>query len=175
MDELTARLWRGVKKGNAAEVAAALEQGADVDCRDRLQRTPLMEAAKRGRLPVLELLLARGADINAVDYSGLTPLMSAITPYQVATVRLLIAEGADAAQADEDGEKCFRKIRKQQVVAVCSTLFSIALFAYGQRRAAKDRELQQIEWFEMAFRVYGEIVTLQKYEQMARMLKEAGG
>lgn len=175
MDEVNALLWHGVKKGDAAEVSAAMEQGADVNCRDKINRTPLMEAAKRGRLPILELLLARGADVNAKDHSGLTPLMSAIAPHQLATVRLLVASGADSAHADKDSEKCFRKIRQQQVVTVFSTLFSIALFVYGQRRVAKDRELQQIEWIEMAFRVYGEIVTFQKYQQMAQIIKEAGG
>lgn len=175
MDEVNALLWHGVKKGDTAEVSAALEQGADVNYRDKINRTPLMEAAKRGRLPVLELLLARGADVNAKDHSGLTPLMSAIAPHQLATVQLLVASGADAPHADKDGEKCFRKIRQQQIVTVFSTLFSIALFLYGQRRTAKDKELQQIEWIEMAFRVYGEVVTFQKYQQMAQIIKEAGG
>ncbi len=175
MDEASMRLWRAVKKGSVAEVEAALEQGADANCRDKTQRTPLMEAAKRGRLPILELLLTKGANINAKDHSGLTPLMYAIAPHQVATVRLLAAIGADATRSDKDGEKCFRKIRQQQAVTVFSTLFSIALFIFGQRRVAKDRELQQVEWIEMAFKVYGEIITFQKYEQMARILKEAGG
>jgi len=175
MDEVTARLWHGVKKGDAAEVSAAMEQGADVNCRDKINRTPLMEAAKRGRLPILDLLLAKGADINAKDHSGLTPLMYAIAPHQLATVQLLVAIGADAPLVDKDGEKCFRKIRKQQIVTVFSTLCSIIMFLYGQRRIAKDRELQQIEWIEMAFRVYGEIITFQKYQRMAQIIKEAGG
>jgi len=166
------RLWHGVKKGDISEVAAALEQGADANCRDKIKRTPLMEAAKRGRLPILELLLDGGADVNAQDFSGETPLMSAIAPHQLAAVQLLVASGAAKPAADGEAEKCVRKIRHQQIVTCFSTLFSIVLFLYGQRRIAKDKELQQIECIEMAFKVYGEIVTLQKYQRMARIIKK---
>ena len=175
MDEVTTRLWRGVKKGDTVEVTAALEQGALVDSRDKLERTPLMEAAKRGRLPVIRLLLVKGADVNAKDYSGQTPLVSAITPHQLTTVRLLIASGASVSQADTDGEKAYRKARKQQILTGFGALLRCALFLYFQQNTAKDKELQQIEWFEMAFRVYGEIVTLQKYQRIAQIIKEAGG
>jgi hypothetical protein len=63
--------------GDIAQATGLLDQGASIDARDELGRTPLMLAVAQGRLEVVRLLLERGADPNAADNSGHTPLQQA--------------------------------------------------------------------------------------------------
>jgi hypothetical protein len=59
------------------QTTALLDQGAAIDARDELGRTPLMLAVMQDRPAVVRLLLARGADPNAADNAGHTPLQKA--------------------------------------------------------------------------------------------------
>jgi hypothetical protein len=63
--------------GDLAQATLLLDQGASVDARDTLGRTPLLLAVAQNRIAVVRLLLARGADPNAADNAGLTPLQQA--------------------------------------------------------------------------------------------------
>jgi hypothetical protein len=72
-----ATLDSAVAKGDAAQAAALLDQGAVIDARDEAGRTPLMLAVTQDRLEMVRLLLARGADPNAADNAGHTPLQQA--------------------------------------------------------------------------------------------------
>ena len=63
--------------GDLAQATLLLDQGASVDARDTLGRTPLLLAVAQNRIAVVRLLLARGADPNAADNTGLTPLQQA--------------------------------------------------------------------------------------------------
>ena len=56
------------------EAAALLAAGADLECRDELDNTPLVTAAMGGGESVVALLLDRGADPAAVDEMGWTAL-----------------------------------------------------------------------------------------------------
>ena len=51
-----------------------MDKGANVNAKDDLGETALMNAAESGDTNAVEILLARGADINAVDAEGLTAL-----------------------------------------------------------------------------------------------------
>ena len=48
--------------------------GVDVNAKDWLGGTALLEAAIKGHKEVVELLIAKGADVNAKDKYGKTPL-----------------------------------------------------------------------------------------------------
>ena len=63
--------------GDLTQATLLLDQGASVDARDTLGRTPLLLAVAQNRIAVVRLLLARGADPNAADNTGLTPLQQA--------------------------------------------------------------------------------------------------
>ena len=51
-----------------------IKAGANVNCKDNLNRTPLMFAAMNGDMTTLQLLIENDADLNATDNSGRTAL-----------------------------------------------------------------------------------------------------
>ncbi len=74
-----------------------LEHGADVNRKNRLGRTPLMNAAlaMTGHNEILPLLAARGADLEARDNTEETALILAARHGRTAVVRTLLELGAD--------------------------------------------------------------------------------
>lgn len=64
-------LMRAAARGDAAEVKALADKGADLNQRhDPTRVTPLMFAAFFGHAEVVKLLVARGADIGLKDSAG---------------------------------------------------------------------------------------------------------
>ena len=60
--------------GHTEAVNLLVEQGADVDCRNRDGATPLLSAAFLGQAKPVRLLIENGADVNARNNAGYTPL-----------------------------------------------------------------------------------------------------
>ncbi len=75
-----------------------------IDARDKLGRTPLIEAACKGHLDVVQYLVEKGADVNAKDSVGLTPLTWAICQGHLDVVKYLVAKGADVNTMNNDGK-----------------------------------------------------------------------
>src|SRR5438105_3577846 len=89
------RLHAAVRAGDLAEVREALAAGADVNARDTLGGTPLLDAAWSGNLEITNLLLARGADVNARHpEGGSTALEYAVLTDRPAIVRALLGAKA---------------------------------------------------------------------------------
>ena len=96
-------LLTGARSQQLSIVRASLKQGADVNARDELGRTPLMWSAFHGSVTILEILIARGADVNAQDKMGRTALVwAAITGRENTAVRL-VGAGADMSTGDSSG------------------------------------------------------------------------
>jgi ankyrin repeat protein len=51
-----------------------LAKGANVNAKDRWDRTPLHIATVEGRVDIVERLIQAGAIVNTTDYKGRTPL-----------------------------------------------------------------------------------------------------
>src|SRR4051794_39502215 len=66
-DDKREALWAAVRGGDAKGVAAALDQGADVNAKNEIGVGALWIAASKGKLDLVELLIRRGADVNARD------------------------------------------------------------------------------------------------------------
>jgi hypothetical protein len=81
-----------------AKAAEPMDQGAALNERDQLGRTPLMLAVIDGRRDVVRLLLDRGADPNAADDSGRTPLQMARQANLREIAALLERSGAHEAK-----------------------------------------------------------------------------
>ncbi len=84
-------------EGNVQDIKAALEQGAELECRNAssVGRTPLMVASAWGKILAVDYLLLCGAEINSSDSRGLSPLMLAAYFGNPGTVKLLLERGAD--------------------------------------------------------------------------------
>lgn len=94
-------LMQATDKADLNSIKRLLAEGADVNSKDSLGRTPLLHALEHGNinLAVLQTLLAARADVNARDKGGLTPLSAAVTVAwgndRVTIIRELLAAGAD--------------------------------------------------------------------------------
>ena len=96
-------LLTGARSQQISIVSASLKQGADVNARDELGRTPLMWSAFHGSVTILEILIARGADVNAQDKMGRTALVWAAITGRENTVVVLVGAGADMSTRDSSG------------------------------------------------------------------------
>lgn len=72
-------LHESVSRGDTGVLRAAVAQGANVECLDYMQQTPLILAAKLGLVQICECLIELGADPHRVDVSGKTPLVYAFS------------------------------------------------------------------------------------------------
>jgi ankyrin repeat protein len=85
------RLPAAVRAGDSAKVRQLLAAGADVNARDLLGGTPLLDAVLAGNLEITKLLLAGGADVNVRrDGTGSTALEYAVAASRPSVVRTLL-------------------------------------------------------------------------------------
>jgi Meckel syndrome type 1 protein len=89
-----AGLQSAAESGDVTRATLLLDQGAPVDGRDSLGRTPLMSAVVQNRADIVRLLLARGADPNVADSAGRTPLQQAKKQDLQKIARILEGAGA---------------------------------------------------------------------------------
>jgi len=76
-------------------VSVLLNNGAQVEIRDRLGRTPLSCSAFNGHTECIGLIMGRGADVDAIDYSGQSPVSKAVEEGNRDAVMALIHHGAN--------------------------------------------------------------------------------
>ena len=82
------------------EVRFLLHHGADVEARDKWDKTPLYLAAENGHKEVVDLLIQPGADVSAcVDDSNTNLHLAALIGHKE-VVHLYIQRGADVAARD---------------------------------------------------------------------------
>ncbi len=96
--QLNEQLYEAVRAGDAAQVRALLDRGADVNAKFRYGATALFKAAEKGDLAVVKLLLERGADVNVKDtFYSATALGWAAQKNHTAVVAALLEKGAEGA------------------------------------------------------------------------------
>ena len=94
---LNDQLWEAARKGDAAEVAALLDKGADVNAKFRYGTTALFKAAERGNTEVVKVLLARGADVSTKDtFYGATAMTWALQNEHYEVVRALLEKSGES-------------------------------------------------------------------------------
>lgn len=82
-------------KGDTASVQALIKKGVDVNGKDPLGNTALMNASFGGHLQLIELLLGNRANVNAQNSKGVSPLYLASFQGHTEIVRLLLGKGAE--------------------------------------------------------------------------------
>jgi ankyrin repeat protein len=88
-------MW-SVRAGNTSKVEKHIEEGVDVNARNRwLCMTPLTVAVRRGNLQIVTLLIEAGANIHAMDAGCQTPLMTAAAAGDIEMAKFLIKSGAN--------------------------------------------------------------------------------
>jgi ankyrin repeat protein len=88
--------WKdAIKHGDEHTVLDLIEQGRDVNARDRYGQTALMLAAHAGYREIVETLIAHRADLNVTAKFGLSALMLAIVAGHADVAHLLAKSGAD--------------------------------------------------------------------------------
>ena len=93
------------RAGDLARVKRFMEEGTDVNARDKGGETPLFSAVQADNDDVARFLIAEGADVNARDNIGATPLNFAIRArVKKDMLELLIAKGADVNAKTERGQ-----------------------------------------------------------------------
>ncbi|CCT72581.1 related to ankyrin 3 [Fusarium fujikuroi IMI 58289] len=112
-----------------------LENGADIEARDKRKGTPLALAAANGNAAVVAFLMGKGANVDHTCNHDMTALMYAAAGGSEECMRLLISGGASVAATDNQGQTAL-------FGAVCSENESEAkvhlLIGHGVDVAATD-------------------------------------
>ena len=95
-------LFLAAGQGNREVVRYLLDEGADINAREKLGGTALTEAAYYGHVDVVRELLLNGADINAVSDDG-TALDIAVSRKNTAAADLLKHLGGKPAREIRPG------------------------------------------------------------------------
>jgi hypothetical protein len=97
------KLIKAARKGNLELVNSQLENGTDVNSRDKNGWTPLIWATCRGNAGLIKILLEKGADINAKNIEGRTALMYASDNGSIKVVKMLLEAGVQVDDKDNNG------------------------------------------------------------------------
>jgi acetyl esterase/lipase len=103
-------LHRAASHGDKALAEFLIANGADVNAKDCMGRTPL---ALAGLKDVAEMLIAKGADVNAKNEAGYTQLHLAARGGNKERAELFIAKGADVNARDKKGHTPLWYAQKQ--------------------------------------------------------------
>ncbi|MCL5054405.1 MAG: ankyrin repeat domain-containing protein [Firmicutes bacterium] len=80
-----------------------LRHGADVNCINHREQTPLVLAAQSGSFQVVQLLLRHHAALHVRDRNGKTPLMYAALGGNLKIIKFLLSRGVSPAAEDKNG------------------------------------------------------------------------
>jgi ankyrin repeat protein len=115
---LNEQLYEAARKGDAAEVKAVLDKGAEVNAKFRYGATALFKAAERGHTEVVKLLIERGADVTVKDtFYGATAMTWALDKGHTGVVRAILAKSAEGA-----GEVLLTGVRSGKAELVSAAL-----------------------------------------------------
>lgn len=91
-----------VTRGDLDLCKKFVDEGADLNYRDRWGRTLLHKAASTGHAETCRWLLDHGANLEFRNKDGETPLFSAVKGYHLDAVRQLVESGADIRTQNND-------------------------------------------------------------------------
>ena len=83
------------RRRNPKKLRQLLDDGANIERRNQMGETALMQASMCGRLQCVQLLLDRGAKINAIDKNGNSAISYASMYGHIDILKLLLDHGAN--------------------------------------------------------------------------------
>jgi ankyrin repeat protein len=141
-------------------VRLLIEKGADLNDRDKNEKTALMLVLERRYFKMAEFLIQHGADLNFADKDGNTALMIASRRfYRVEIVQMLLEKNADTNIQNKDGQTAL-------IIAIDNEKFEIArvLIEHGANLDLMDKKGQTALMFVVQ---YGRI-RLYQFENQAK-------
>lgn len=93
--ELHKSIHRAIKNEDMSELVRLLDAGVDIEDRDDVALTPLIEASRRGSIEMVEMLIERGADISAKCEESWTAVAYALMNGHFDLAIILERAGAD--------------------------------------------------------------------------------
>ncbi len=100
---LESQLREAAERGNAAQVKTLLDQGANIEARDKQGRTPLLLATHGNRIEAAAVLIEAGADVNAKDSIDDSPYLYAGARGLNQILQLTLSHGADLKSTNRYG------------------------------------------------------------------------
>ena len=135
-------LFLAVSLGSEIMTRLLMEEGADLESKDRNARTPLSWAAEKGQEALVRLLLEKGADPTSKDKSGRTALSWAAEMGHEALVSLLLEKGADPKSKGKSGQTLLWWAAEKSNDALVSLLLE-----KGADPKSKDKSGQTLLWW----------------------------
>ena len=157
-DPPPADLNRLVAAGDVDGLKATLEEGANVNVRDKNGWTPLMHAANQGYTSVIPHLLKAGADLDVQATDGATAIFIAALHGHSEIVEALVNAGADITVEGPKGKTALDVARAQGYSQILALPTVVALLemqereakARKQREKALQRDKEGVEAFSLA-------------------------
>jgi uncharacterized protein len=108
-----------VSDGDIEAVEEAIELGLDLDTKDSMNRTALMEAANFGHIDIVQLLLENGANPNLIYSNGQTALSDVAYNWGdnekgLKIIKLLCENGADVNIKFSDGKTIMDRVKNKK-------------------------------------------------------------
>lgn len=115
-------IFQSIERGEFANVREYLADGGKVDCRNALDQTLLMCAARARWPKIVALLVERGAQLDARDADDCTPIYHAAIGQSHDSLSLLLAAGANPHYCDDRGRTLVKLLDERSYFRIARTL-----------------------------------------------------
>lgn|GEM_PF-197253 len=98
-----------------------INRGADINCLDSENRSPLEYCCEHNRINIAKILLEKGANVNTTDKWGNNPLWIAVSKGNKEMVELLMAYEANPNNLNKEGEtplNLAKRLNDQKMIAL---------------------------------------------------------
>ena len=154
--QATHEMLQAVADQDLTRFDKAIAAGANVNVKNKEQKTVLFFAVERENGPLIEKLTQAGADINAQDSDGNTPLIVSTANNYIKMVQLLLHLGADAGIKNKERKDALTiaKIKNSRRIAQIIVENKFGGSALGVSINIKNRHITEDQFLQAAVNAY---------------------